>query len=183
VVNLWYQSNKNIAGTGGLFFREAVSAHLPVFQRPVTPPFPPFPSAPLRQYCTARRGAQKKTSCPRLLRAKAKIDGLLSAAKIRRISEAEGHRCKVLRHGLCPPSRRSRVAHLKSCSTWSWYAAPPPPSDPASPMDSRDATATLRATFAPKPKPTDVHRESMICTGPVFYQGRGLRGESLRAED
>ena len=49
-------ANENAAGTGDPFFREAVSAHRPVFLEPVAPPSPaPLPSNVLEDGFRAKR--------------------------------------------------------------------------------------------------------------------------------
>jgi len=101
---LWHQW-ENATGAGGPFFREAVSAHRPVFLSRRLPPSPLFPAAP----CTARR----KIQAPHPWWARARTDGLLAPRNSGGIAAPKGRRCKVpgaRRVGArSPPSRRSRV--------------------------------------------------------------------------
>jgi len=82
-----YGTNKNAAGAGGPLFREAVSAHRPVFLSRRLPPSPRSPAAP----CTARKKKQAAHPCW----ARAGTDGLQALRNSGGIAAPEGRRCKV----------------------------------------------------------------------------------------
>jgi hypothetical protein len=108
-----YGANENIAYAGGPFFREAVSAHLPVFlSRRGGSPLAPFP--PLR---CAWRSYKNKRPIPieRELEPTAFWRREISEELRRRKAVGARSRACVASVREVAPSRRSRVAHLNPC--------------------------------------------------------------------
>jgi len=99
-----YCANENIAGAGDRFFREAVSVHHPVFLSRRLSPSLLCPTAP------------KELSDPSVL-TKSWNRRPSGATKLRRNSSAGMPSVQGGVGAQSPPSRRSRVAHLKSCFT------------------------------------------------------------------